>query len=84
MSKGYPTLPLPPLTLYAVRPVRFDSECTATTKGQIISEEIFVFSILPKSEQKFFALNSIDLGQKFEFSSLFFGRIEDIKKTFRN
>ena len=54
MSKGYPTLPLPPLTLYAVRPVRFDSECTANTKGEIISERkncVFNFS---KKTNEFF------------------------------
>ena len=54
MSKGFPTLPLPPLTLYAVRPVRFDSECTATNKGQIISEENFCVFNSSKKRTKIF------------------------------
>ena len=45
-------------------------------KGQLISKGHFGFSILPKNESR--------LGQKIEFSSSYFGRIEDTKKTTRN
>ena len=49
----------------------------------LISKGYFVFSIRPKNERKISA-SVLSLGQIFEFSSSFFGRIEDTKKTFRN
>ena len=52
------------------------------TKGQIISKGNFgVFNSSKKRTESFCPSS---LGQKFEFSSLFFGRIEGTKKTFRN
>ena len=51
-------------------------------KGQLISKVHFVFFNSPKKRTKNFCPSR--LGQKFEFSSSFFGRIGDTKKTFRN
>ena len=51
-------------------------------KGQLISKGHFVFFNTPKKRTKTFCPSR--LGQKFEFSSSFFGRIGDTKKTFRN
>ena len=49
-------------------------------KSQLILKgQVIFFSILPNRNFLPFRL-----GQKFEFSSTFFGRIEDTKKTFRN
>ena len=50
-----------------------------TTKGQLISKGIFGFFNSPKKRTKNFWL-----GQKLTFSSLFFGRIEDTKISFRD
>ena len=52
-----------------------------SAKGQLISKGHFGFNS-PKKRTKDFCLSR--LGQKFEFSSSFFGRIEDTKKKFRN
>ena len=41
-----------------------------------------MFSILPINERKISA--PVRLGKKLNFSSSFFGRIEDTKKAFRN
>ena len=51
-------------------------------KGQLISKGYFVFFNSPNKQTKNFCPSR--LGQKFEFSSSYFGRIEDTKKTFRN
>ena len=52
------------------------------TKDQLISKGRFGFFNSPKKRTKNFSPSR--LGQKFEFSSSFFGRIGDTKKTFRN
>jgi hypothetical protein len=49
-------------------------------KGQLISKGNFVFFNSPKKQTKNFCPSRP--GQKFEFSSLFLGRIGDLKKTF--
>ena len=52
------------------------------TKGQLILKGLFgVFNSLKKRTKN---VCPNRLGQKFEFSWSFFGRIEDTKKTFRN
>ena len=51
-------------------------------KSQLISKVHFVFFNSSKNQMKNFSPSR--LGQKFEFSSSFFGIIEDTKKTFRN
>ena len=50
------------------------------SKGQIISEENFCVFNSSKKRTKNFCPSR--LGQKFEFSSLFFGRVEDTKFPF--
>ena len=52
------------------------------SKGHLISNGHFVFFNFPKKRTKNFCPSR--LGQKFEFSSSFFGRIGDTKKVFRN
>ena len=52
-------------------------------KVSLFQNDFSVFSILPKSEQKCLPWPS-KLGQKFKFSSSFFGRIEGTEKAFRN
>ena len=52
------------------------------TKGQLISKGLFGVFNSPKKRTKNVCLSR--LGQKFEFSNSFFGRIKDTKKTFRN
>ena len=49
-----------------------------STKGQLISKGYFVFFNSSKKRNKNFCPSRP--GQKFEVSSLFFGRIEDTKK----
>jgi hypothetical protein len=56
--------------------------CLVRIKGQIISKGHFVFFNSSKKRTKNFCPSR--LGQEFEFSSSFFGRIEDTKKTFWN
>ena len=51
-------------------------------KGQLISKEILVSSILPKNERENFSFCPSLLGQKFFVR--FFGRIENTKKSFSN
>ena len=51
-------------------------------KGQLISKGHFGFFNSPIKRTKIFC--STRLGQKFEFSISFLGRIGDTKKTFRN
>ena len=52
-----------------------------STKGQLISKGLFGFSIIPKNKQK----NSAPVaGEKIKILSLFFGRIEDTKISFRD
>ena len=51
-------------------------------KGQIILK--CLFGVLNSSKKRSKNFCPRKLGQKVEFSSSFFGRIEDIKKTFRN
>ena len=51
-------------------------------KGQLISKGLLGFFNSPKKRTKNFCPNR--LGQKFEFSSSFYGGIGDTKKTFRN
>ena len=51
-------------------------------KGQLISKGLFGFFNSPKKRTKNFC--SSRLGQKLTFSSLFFGRIEDTKISFRD
>ena len=52
------------------------------SKGQLISKGLFVFFNSSKKRTK--NVFASRLGQKLKFSSSFFGRIEDTKKTFRN
>ena len=52
------------------------------TKGQIISKGLFCFFNSSKKRTKNFCPSR--LGQKLEFSSSFFGRIENTKMSFRN
>ena len=52
------------------------------TKGQLISKGLFGVFNSPKKRTKNVCPSR--LGQNFEFSSSFFGRIEDTKKAFRN
>ena len=56
--------------------------CFFLPKGQLISKGHFGIFNSPKKRTKNFYPSR--LGQKFEFSSSFFGRIGDTKKTFRN
>ena len=51
-------------------------------KAQLISKDFLVTSILPKNEQKN-GLNYYDTSDRIVFVRVF-GRIEDIKMTFRN
>ena len=51
-------------------------------KGQLISKGHFGFFNSPEKRTENFCTSR--LGQNFEFSSSFFGRFEDTKKTFRN
>ena len=51
-------------------------------KGQLTSKGHFGFFNSSKKRTKNFCPSW--LGQKFEFSSSFYGRIEDTKKPFRN
>ena len=53
-----------------------------STKGQLISKGHFSFFNSPKKRTKIFCFSR--LGQKFKFSSSFFGKIGDTKKTFWN
>ena len=62
--------------------IRTRSLFLAADKGQLISKGHFGFFNSPKKRTKKFCPSR--LGQKFEFSSLFFGRIGDTQKTFRN
>ena len=50
--------------------------------GQLISKGLFGVFDYPKKRTKNVCPSR--LGQKFEFSSSFFGRIENTKKAFRN
>ena len=50
------------------------------TKGHLISKELFCFFNSSKRRTKNFCPNR--LGQKFKFSSSFFGRIEDTRISF--
>ena len=52
------------------------------TKGQLISKGHFAFFNSPKKRTQNFCLSR--LGQKFKFSSSFFGKIGDTKKTFQS
>ena len=54
----------------------------ASTKGQVNLERTFFFFNSSKKRTKNFCPSR--LGQKYEFSSSFFGRIGGTKKTFRN
>ena len=51
-------------------------------KGHLISKGHFDF--FNSSKKRIKKICPSRLGQKFDFSSLFFGRIVDTKKTFRN
>ena len=51
-------------------------------KGQLISKGLFC--VFNSSKKRTKNLCPGRLGQKLKFSSSFFGRIEDTKKTFRN
>ena len=51
-------------------------------KGHLISKRLFVFFNSPKKWTKNFCPSR--LGQKLTFSSSIFGRIEDIKISFRD
>ena len=51
-------------------------------KGQLISKGLFCVFNSSKKRTKNFCPSR--LGQKFKFSRMFFGRIEDTKKTFGN
>ena len=62
--------------------VRFLAKTGVDNKGQLISKCLFGFFNSSKKQTKDFCLSR--LRQKLEFSSSFFGRIEDTKRTFRN
>ena len=53
-----------------------------STKGQLISKELFSFFNSPNKETINFCPSR--QGQKLTFSSSFLGRIEDIKTSFRD
>ena len=55
---------------------------SSSSKGQMISEENFCVFNSSKKRTKNFGPRR--LGQKFEFSRLFLGRIEDTKTSFRD
>ena len=55
---------------------------SSSSKGQMISEENFRVFNSSKKRKRNFSPNR--LGQKLEFSRLFFGRIEDTKISFRD
>mgnify|MGYP007022928736 CR=1 FL=1 len=58
------------------------SGALAPSKGQLISKGLFGVFNSPKKQTKNVCPSR--LGQKFEFSSSFFGRIEGTEMAFRN
>ena len=61
---------------------KFISTNYVGVKGQLFSKGLLGVFNSPVKRTKNVYLSK--LGQKFEFSSSFFGRIEDTKKAFRN